>query len=590
MEYNKELCETVLFQYFFSFRENLKKLESNFFNNSSMNKTINMQIATFFQKQFSKFIDAYSRVFHKNYPGKLHYQKDKGCHEGYFSMLGEFRLKLKLEKEQDKKKNKRRILKKLKLNYLEFRSKQEEEVQVDLLKTFSTISDSQISELVEQIIYLHPEIFINTFKSIDSYNQMQGEKYAFVMHIMPPQWHPLIKALRKKDKKVACLIYDDVLAHGEYGMLATKEIESDIIYFLNFISVMIFILECQNQPILFSGETYHWVRWDGIIATFMYLNLATMLETVKKLRAPSDNNLNLMLYDALKPVTSSLENIGNNLSISYKLLMQQPDKIVYTSNSERFGEYVENTYGIKTPRIHFYRHSEKLNEHAKPRLPFGKNNDEFHVVSITGFCNRGVCKTREFTYLAVKWMLEQKIHFHYYTNDTISDINWFLALVDANHRRYFHTHTVNRDQQELVNELHQYHAGFNGSDFLAFAEGMCALKDDMDYRTGMLNFMLSTFGTSFHVYAAAGVPLIVPGMYVDSCTYFDNFCLKMNLTDFKNAKSYFLTSNLKSKCENYQMYNKNSSIDMHIDRFIENISTNHSHIFNDTLLAKELLI
>jgi len=143
-----------------------------------------------------------------------------------------------------------------------------------------------------------------------------------------------------------------------------------------------------------------------------------------------------------------------------------------------------------------------------------------------------------------------------------------------------------------VNELHQYHAGFNGSDFLPYAKAIDDLKEnDNDYGTGLLNFMLSTFGTSFHVYAAAGLPPILPGMCTDSAQYYKDFCVPMNLCEFKNAKEYFVKIGLQKMCLNYKEFYERAVIDKHIHKLTNFIDPKNNSSFEakEQALKPELI-
>lgn len=540
---DKALFRSLLKTYLVELRQNLLQLHSDFFTNIELNKKFNKQISSFFEQHFHQFLLKYEKYFKSEFPEKI------------------------------QKKEKKTLLKRILLCAKKYRlifHKQNPPIEFDFVSIFASMSDNQLEKFVDYYFNLDTTntLMENANSAVSSFRKLNENKCVFVTHLFGPTWHPTLNALKNKNWKIVCFLQHDVkLGMGSPGCVETTKIGADQVYINNFLGALYFMVKVNNSPLLFSGENYHNPNWNAINCVLLYLNISAILNTYQKYKDKFASNCFLLLYDGLKPVLENNKLIKNDLSKFYKKYLMSADKLIFNSNAERFGDYVENNYLINKPRLHFYRLCETLSDKKKQRLSFGKNNDEFHIVSITSFCNRNICAARKDTYKAVLSIINQNIHFHYYHDDDKNEINWFRSLIPKDKQHLFHTHDIIMDQQKLIDELHQYHAGFNGSDFLAFTAAIETLEDKK-YQTGLINFMLSTFGTSFHVYTAAGVPPILCGMCTDSQEYYKNFSINMNLTDIDNLKNYLIKIDLKNMCENYKQYSHKANIQLHIEKLI----------------------
>ena len=127
----------------------------------------------------------------------------------------------------------------------------------------------------------------------------------------------------------------------------------------------------------------------------------------------------------------------------------------------------------------------------------------------------------------VEQICRSGIHFHYFCNQNSPAVIAFeRSLGDA--KKYFHIEPIEKDQKRLVKKLSKFHFGFNPSDHRPFAEGISKL-DDRFYQDALSMFMQSTIGTSFLVYASAGLPVLLPRWCTGSAAMLGVSALPLNL-------------------------------------------------------------
>jgi hypothetical protein len=147
-------------------------------------------------------------------------------------------------------------------------------------------------------------------------------------------------------------------------------------------------------------------------------------------------------------------------------------------------------------------------------------------------------------------------------------IEAFRDSIAPAYRNYFHPHPVNKDQQQLVDELHQYHVAFNPSDHIPFSKGISQLND-REYQDGMSVFWQSTVGTSFLVYAAAGLPFVLPRGCVGSIQHLADTAIPATLAEYKNLKNYLKKIDLPARCKQVEGGSPAGWVDTYIQRLID---------------------
>jgi len=172
----------------------------------------------------------------------------------------------------------------------------------------------------------------------------------------------------------------------------------------------------------------------------------------------------------------------------------------------------------------------------------------------------------------VKIIIQAGVHFHYYGNWCLSyGMKLFQESILPEYQSYFHLHAINRNQQELVDELHQYHIGINPSDYLPVMRGVCALQD-RNYADSQTVYINSAFPSSLFVYAAAGLPIISLAVLSETNNFFQRTAIPMVFSEFKNIKNYLIKKNLGDLCRVADEFTELACADNYIEEFIQFIT------------------
>ena len=137
-------------------------------------------------------------------------------------------------------------------------------------------------------------------------------------------------------------------------------------------------------------------------------------------------------------------------------------------------------------------------------------------------------------------LFAQKIHFHYFCDTQSKAIRDFKSDCTSEELEYFHEKSIIYDQNKLVQELSNYDFGVNPSDHSALAAGISAITD-RKYMDGMDVFWQSTIATSFLVYAAAGLPSILPRGCIGAQELLGPFAIPLNPSEYGNLRSVLET-------------------------------------------------
>jgi hypothetical protein len=460
----------------------------------------------------------------------------------------------------------------------------------DFIHSIIELSDKSIAKLCNKLIHTNQSEISEVFQNLkDFFEGSEIHRCLVISSAIPPTWSPTFSELKQRGWKIAYVIPYSIENSESYGCLSTNEITSGKVYAHRILGAMIFAAKMQNQPVLLNGESYHFVDFFSDRCVRMNLVLSCMITAIKKNRDNASKNLILLMYDGLKPVSKLCSELNQELSKYYSKLLHLPDKIIFNSNAEPFGDYLENTYGMNVPRLHFLRYSANVKD-LLPRFGFGQSGDEFHIVTITGTFAGHLCTSRFQTHNMVRHILEQGMHFHSYAGESQEVIDRFLETVKPEYRRFLHIHPTNRNQEELVRELHQYHVGFNGSDHMQFSEGIATLKD-RKYADGIFMYMQTTYATSFLVYAAAGLPILIPRFCNIAVDNFEKFSIPISLSEFANIKAYLKKSNLQQLCQDYTELQPKGQVTEYIDKFEEFITpeVNNLRGYSSIISKSEIL-
>ncbi len=559
------MAQKLLEAFFNDLKSALEQLDAMVISNQVMNESLNNKLYEFLYRQLPGIDDALVHSFpdhtllvkqHITKIKRTRYYLKKLKVDLICKKIGIFKQAVRIYKYLVRKKDvimvkyKNFTLPFVSLYFANNKNKMEESPKT-LIKIITEATTNQISTLSKVIIENNKEKIIKAFEDSERFNKDPAKKKLLIITTaFPTTWSPLLKELKKEAWSPYTIVSDDVNNSDGYGCLNTKEINFSEVYIHNLLGTLIISTTIGNHPILLSGECYHGVSWHADRALLMFMTLSSVAKTIK-LNSPSHfKNLFYIMYDGLKPLNYFCNEVRNDVSKYYVRFMKIADKIIFNSNGESFGKYIENAYEISTPRIHFPRYSVQCNK-LHDKLSLGENFDEFHIATITASLDGRACHTRYNTPNMIRSMIEQGIHIHSYTGEEPFIINNFINSLKPEHRKYFHVHPVNRNQDELVSELHQYHAGINGADHFPFLEGITQLQD-RKYADGVLMFMQATYPTSLLVYAAAGLPIILPNVLYECVKYFGKFAIPMCLSEYSNLKNYLIKSDLPSLFKDYK--------------------------------------
>lgn len=388
--------------------------------------------------------------------------------------------------------------------------------------------------------------------------------HVFVTHLFPTTWSPLVNALNERGVHTVWCGIDDPQESEGYGVLETPLVRTTTHANLTFLGVIVFLCATQRCQILMSGECFYGSNWNAEDTTVLYSLLSSVLATMRKLRT-AEKNLNLIMYDGLKPINAAGSSENNAITHYYKHLMKQGDRIIYNSNTDLLGSFNRYSIPLETPRLHFYRYSEPPKQ-SKRRIDFqgGKN---IHLACITVCLGEFGEPSRDAVTGYVRDIIRSGIHFHYYCIAHHPVILQFKRDL-GEYGEFLHLHPIIKDQSKLVEDLHQYHAGFNPSDHVPFAHGISSLHDRF-YQDGMSVFLQSTIGTSFLVYAAAGLPVLLPRGCVGATQLLGDVALPVIFAEMANLRTLLQECDLERRMALADATSANAQIQTHIDRYLD---------------------
>ncbi len=441
------------------------------------------------------------------------------------------------------------------------------EERAPIIQKLSQLSDADIDRFVE-IILASCEQEIASACSSSERIKSSSRNVLFVSHLFATTWAPTAISLRGAGYKVFWLGRDPVLGFTGYGALDSHEVPVDGVFHESFIGNLVFMsLVKRKCKILLSGECYYGSNWSATNTAVLYYLLSSVAASLHTVEGPK--NFYLLMYDGLKPFSADPTKI--KISYLYSKLVNSCDGIIFNSNTEYFGEYVANTYGVKSPILHFYRYSFKP-DNPKPRIPMTPPTEggdpELHMACITVVLSEFYEPSRDDVSGYIIEILRQKIHFHYYCDLSSKAVLQFIANLSKEERIYFHPHTIIKDQMALINELHQYHLALNPSDHIPFSKGIANLID-RDYQDGMATFWQSTIGTSFAVYAAAGLPFVLPRGCSGGIAAFPEAAIPMYLSEYKGMGVHLRKVGIWDILKSLEGGASSGHIETHINRLVE---------------------
>jgi hypothetical protein len=390
------------------------------------------------------------------------------------------------------------------------------------------------------------------------------ESHILVSHLFPTTWLPFIEALKSKGKHTTWLGVNPVKNFDSYGVCTNRKVSANKIVTEGLLTTLMVLVGAERCKILLSGECFIGSNWRKDDTTLLYLVMSAVTGMMQK-QQNREKNLTLIMYDGIKPFSDQNE---NNKSISglYKMYMRNADKIIFNSNTPEFGEFIFNACDIQVPKIHFYRYGIGEEFRNKSRL----KTNQVHVACITVVLNEFGEPSRDGVTKYVYDLCVSGVHFHYFCNSQSPAVQNFRKSL-GQFKKYFHTHKIERDPIKLVEKLSKYHLGFNPSDHVPFAKGIAG-NNDRFYQDSISMFCQSTVGTSFLVYALAGLPVLLPRWCTGSTKLLGDSALPINMSEMENFSLFLskidLEKTLKKSEQNAFNFDINNRIEDYL-KFIE---------------------
>ena len=435
---------------------------------------------------------------------------------------------------------------------------------------FTQIKSEYIESVSAKIVEENLEDLLDAMRYAQ-YVETLDDPYVFLSHIFPTTWSPLVLELNKKGKHTIWIGTEEHEEIEVYGALENKNIPTKEIKVLSFLGVICFLALVKNKKLILNGESFYGAGWQYEKAVVLYSVMSIVMKTQQAIY-PEKQNLTILMYDGIKPIKAYRKNGGDKnhrkslLEFQYKKMMSQPNRIIYNSNGECFGDFIENTLSIHSPRLHFMRYSPEVTN-IIPKIKYGKNRD-LHIVCITMCLGEFHEPSRDGVDQYVRRMLNSGIHFHYYGMSNNKGIEKFIASLSEQAATYFHLHPIEKDQKKLLEDIQRYHIGFNPADHIPFADGIVNIENRF-YRDALTLFWQSTFATSFLMYSAAGLPVIMPRGCVAAQEFLGkDVSLAMTFSEIKNLPEILKRNDYTINMRAAEKNRYNSCISTHIDKFI----------------------
>ena len=163
----------------------------------------------------------------------------------------------------------------------------------------------------------------------------------------------------------------------------------------------------------------------------------------------------------------------------------------------------------------------------------------------------------------VEQICRSGIHFHYFCNQNSPAVIAFeRSLGDA---KIFSIEPV-KDQKRLVKKLSKFHFGLIRQ--IIGPSRRISKLDDRFYQDALSMFMQSTIGTSFLVYASAGLPVLLPRWCTGSAAMLGVSALPLNLSEVPNLKSYLRSLDIEQLLKLAALNGQSFDIDNRIEELI----------------------
>ena len=431
----------------------------------------------------------------------------------------------------------------------------------DLPET-QTVELLEFCERVNEHNHIQHGISEEVTSFIDRINQDEKALVLFSVSFMST-WQSAFENMMGQGYRIYWIAMHDITDPKGYSTVATQDTPVTEYCFVNMVELLHLLSEIRNRPILINHESLLHPVWNMRKAAYGYAIGAALCQIAQgNLGDPTNNKAILFMYDGVKPVEKELE-YGPIASIMYQQMMHSTDAVIFNSTTEEFADLLRNAIGFDKPSLHLYRWS-TCPSVEKPRLSEG-----LHIAVISSMLGEFYEPSRAGVRPYIKQVLEQGVHLHYYGDRNQTDeIDRFADGLDANCRTYFHMHDVILDQQELVNEIQIYHAGWVLHDHHIFSKMVWEIEDKF-MRTALEQMSPTTVATSALTYGAAGLPVFINRGMVAAAKLFPGTAVPLTLEEVRNIKKIMSAPEWNTKLQKARDNQHMFSFDSHAYKLIE---------------------
>jgi hypothetical protein len=279
--------------------------------------------------------------------------------------------------------------------------------------------------------------------------------------------------------------------HPGYGVMPTEKVDLENNYIVDYDDMLYLLRNIRHGNLIFVSESFFHPDWDArlTVPSYAYSTAVMRFSAVP---------VTVLLYDAIKPVARNFE-YEELSAFYYEQMLQAAGSVILSSNTKEMGDFLRHSCAPEKEFISFFRYS------CAPTRDIPKLNDGFHLVAISVYLGEFKEPSRDKMTEHIVSILRQGIHFHYYSSQP--GAHRFRESLDEETRRYLHIHPIILDQEELVEEMTQYHCGWITSDLSVFGD-IIAKSSTQLYKDIFDIFPASTIPSSAMVYACAGLPVL----------------------------------------------------------------------------------
>jgi len=355
----------------------------------------------------------------------------------------------------------------------------------------------------------HPELASRT--AADCFKLQTEVDAVFLSKLFPTTWLGIIGSLDKSGLRMGWMGDEEgpIPCRG-YSNTSVKNLTIPC-FSRDFLSILSLLFAARETTFLVNIESYFHAQWDIDRTAAMYLFNAALFRAAKSVRGEGAGKLCALMYDGIKPVIH-VDGRGDAAEFYYKNMATSADLMVYNSNTPDFHDFIVNATNKAIPAAFAYRIQTITPEQASApvhRLPY-RPGEELHIACISVALSEFHEPSRDaVTEFLRKLIVSRGVVFHYYCDTASPGLKKFKKEATMEELEHIVFHPVIRDQSQLIQELQSYHLGFTPFDHNAFAIGIAGLKNRF-YKDALSAFWQSTIATSFHVYSAAGLPIVAP--------------------------------------------------------------------------------